>query len=194
MTSMELFGPNDLFKFNNINLDPLTATYNLDFYLGYFSKWPDYNYLLRAVDGSPIGYVMGKAETARHLSEEVARSPAVKKWHGHVTAVTVAPEHRRMGLGVALMHILEDVTEKIYKGYFVDLYVRASNPAVQWYEKQGYSTYRTVLEYYQDYGRANEDALDMRKAFVSLDPKKETEVPLKQNGGKVSWSELDSTL
>lgn len=35
-----------------------------------------------------------------------------KLWHGHVTAVTVSPEFRRLGLAHRLMNHLEDVTEK----------------------------------------------------------------------------------
>lgn len=40
-------------------------------------------------------------------------------WHGHVTALTVGPEYRRLGLAATLMNILEDVSEKwvySYKG------------------------------------------------------------------------------
>ena len=33
-------------------------------------------------------------------------------WHGHVTALTVAPEYRRLGLAAKLMNILEEVSEK----------------------------------------------------------------------------------
>jgi N-terminal acetyltransferase B complex catalytic subunit len=35
-------------------------------------------------------------------------------WHGHVTALTVAPEFRRLGLAKSLMDILEQVSEKMY--------------------------------------------------------------------------------
>ncbi len=35
-------------------------------------------------------------------------------WHGHVTAVTVAPEYRRLRLGDRLMKMLENVSEKVY--------------------------------------------------------------------------------
>lgn len=34
-------------------------------------------------------------------------------WHGHVTAVTVAPEFRRLGLAQTLMDWLEEVSEKV---------------------------------------------------------------------------------
>lgn len=37
-----------------------------------------------------------------------------KLWHGHVTAVTVAPDYRRMGLASNLMSILEQITDIVY--------------------------------------------------------------------------------
>lgn len=99
-----------------------------------------------------MGYIMGKAEGQG------------EQWHGHVTAVTVAPEFRRLGLGRKLMSILEDVSEKVYNGYFVDLYVRASNEvAIGMYKRFGYSIYRRVIKYYS--GGPEEDAFDMRRAL-----------------------------
>ena len=35
-----------------------------------------------------------------------------ENWHGHVTALTVAPEFRRLGLAGKLMSILEDISDK----------------------------------------------------------------------------------
>jgi len=46
--------------------------------------------------------VMGKAEGS------VAR----EEWHGHVTALSVAPEFRRLGLAAKLMELLEEISEK----------------------------------------------------------------------------------
>jgi N-terminal acetyltransferase B complex catalytic subunit len=46
--------------------------------------------------------VMGKAEGTG------------KNWHGHVTAITVAPEYRRLGLADGMMNLLEQVSEKTY--------------------------------------------------------------------------------
>jgi N-terminal acetyltransferase B complex catalytic subunit len=97
-------------------------------------------------------------------------------WHGHVTAVTVAPEYRRQQLAKKLMHILEEITEKTYNAYFVDLFVRASNrPAITMYEKLGYVVYRRVLKYYS----GEEDGLDMRKA-MPRDIEKKSVIPLKR--------------
>ena len=38
MTTLRPFKCDDLFRFNNVNLDPLTETYNLGFYLTYLSR------------------------------------------------------------------------------------------------------------------------------------------------------------
>ena len=46
--------------------------------------------------------VMGKAEG--NVQQE--------EWHGHVTAVTVAPEYRRLGLAAKLMSNLEEISER----------------------------------------------------------------------------------
>mmetsp|Transcript_24205 Transcript_24205/g.63207 ORF Transcript_24205/g.63207 Transcript_24205/m.63207 type:complete len:184 (+) Transcript_24205:80-631(+) len=167
MTTTRPFKCDDLFKFNRVNLDPLTETYNMSFYFKYLARWPDYFSLTESTSGRMMGYIMGKAEGAG------------KDWHGHVTAVTVAPEYRRLGLAKKMMDGLEELSEKKYNGYFVDLFVRRSNDvAVAMYQKFGYEIYRTVLKYYTgDAEEENEDAFDMRKA-LARDPKKESMVPL----------------
>lgn len=86
------------------------------------------------------------------------------EWHGHITALTVAPEYRRLYLARNMINILEMVSDQIYKGFFVDLYVRCANHiAVEMYEGLGYSVYRRVREYYGSLGlgkggRDEEDA------------------------------------
>jgi N-terminal acetyltransferase B complex catalytic subunit len=117
------------------------------------------------------GYLLGKVEGDK--SEEK------KHWHGHVTAVTVAPEFRRQGLARSLMDYLEEVTIKRHNGYFVDLFVRPSNTvAINMYKSLGYVVYRRVLGYYSG-GADNdtEDAFDMRKS-MPRDKDKVTMVPL----------------
>lgn len=36
-----------------------------------------------------------------------------QEWHGHVTAITVAPEFRRLGIANRFMELLEEVSEKM---------------------------------------------------------------------------------
>ncbi|EFJ08229.1 hypothetical protein SELMODRAFT_90855 [Selaginella moellendorffii] len=148
MTTIRRFTCADLFRMTHINFDHLTETFNMHFYLTYLSQWPDYFHVAEAPNGHLMGYIMGKVEGIG------------ESWHGHVTAVTVAPEYRRQQLAMKLMNILEEVTEKTYNGYFVDLFVRASNTlAIRMYKKLGYVIYRRVIKYYS----GEEDALDMRK-------------------------------
>eukprot|EP00040_Diaphanoeca_grandis_P025985 m.144754 g.144754 ORF g.144754 m.144754 type:complete len:181 (-) comp30393_c1_seq1:37-579(-) len=167
MTTTRPFVCDDLFKFNRVNLDPLTETYNLSFYFKYLARWPGYFTVAESASGRQMGYVMGKAE-----------GPGTN-WHGHVTALTVSPEYRRLGLAVKLMDSLEEISEKKYNAYFVDLFVRKSNDvAVLLYKKLGYVVYRTVLNYYTSDGESGaEDAYDMRKA-LPRDPDKKSMVPL----------------
>eukprot|EP01027_Heterolobosea_sp_BB2_P011351 GEZU01016526.1.p1 GENE.GEZU01016526.1~~GEZU01016526.1.p1 ORF type:complete len:121 (-),score=18.45 GEZU01016526.1:233-595(-) len=111
-----------------------------------------------------MGYIMGKAEGKGEL------------WHGHVTAVTVAPDYRRLHLAERLMFLLEEISEKIHDAYFVDLFVRVSNSvAIGMYKKFGYSVYRQVIGYYS----GEEDAYDMRKA-LRRDVEKKSIIPLKK--------------
>jgi ribosomal protein S18 acetylase RimI-like enzyme len=77
--------------------------------------------------------VMGKAEGEGPL------------WHGHVTAVTVAPRYRRLGLARQLMDALEGVATYAHNAYFVDLFVRVSNAlAIAMYRSFGYEVHRQV--------------------------------------------------
>ena len=86
-------------------------------------------------------------------------------WHGHVTALTVAPQARRMGIARKLSNGLEQACDA-QDAWFMDLFVRKSNAAVGMYKGMGYSVYRRVLDYYSDDptgGGTAEDAYDMRK-------------------------------
>ena len=154
MTSLRRFKCDDLFRFNNVNLDVLTETYSMGFYLQYLAKWPEYFQVTESPSGQLMGYIMGKAEG------EGNQLPSVKTLHGHVTAVTVAPEYRRLGLARRMMRILEDISIVSHSCYFVDLYVRKSNAlAIDMYQRLGYSVFREVIGYYS----GEENAYDKSK-------------------------------
>jgi N-terminal acetyltransferase B complex catalytic subunit len=85
MATLRPFRADDLFKFNHINLDPLTETYNISFYMQYLAQWPSICATYEDHTGRIMGYILGKAEGHENL------------WHGHVTALTVSPEYRRLG-------------------------------------------------------------------------------------------------
>mmetsp|Transcript_1987 Transcript_1987/g.4441 ORF Transcript_1987/g.4441 Transcript_1987/m.4441 type:complete len:182 (-) Transcript_1987:4157-4702(-) len=179
MTTLRPFKLMDLFKFNNVNLDILTETYGIHFYGRYLASWPEYCQIAESPSGTVQGYVLGKVEGAQF-------DDSLKSWHGHVTAVTVAPTSRRQGLATALMKYLEDVTVQRHNGWFVDLFVRKSNQvAIGMYEKMGYVIYRKVRGYYS--GPDSEDAYDMRKAM----PRDATQATLISRKRSISPSELE---
>lgn len=90
-------------------------------------------------------------------------------WHAHITALTIAPEARRLGIGRILTEQLEAAADA-NDAWFVDLFVRRSNhKAIAFYRSMGYSVYRVVKDYYGDHSSdptaSSEDAYDMRKAM-----------------------------
>jgi len=173
MTTIRPFSVFDLYKFNNVNLDPLTETYGFNFYLQYLINWPEYFQVCEHPNGEIMGYVMGKAE-GRDTN-----------WHGHVTAVTVAPNYRRLHLAARMMKGLEAISEQ-KDCYFVDLFVRVGNKvAIEMYENLGYTIYRRIIDYYS--GAPDEDAFDMRKA-LKRDVEKKSMIPIKV---PVSCTEVD---
>ncbi len=122
MSLLRPFRATDLFKFNNVNLDHWTETYSLSFYLSYLAQWPDLSFLQTApASGRTMGYVIGKAEGHDPNPSSLSSSSNAKSYrneiptlHGHVTAITVAPEYRRLGLANGMMQLLEDVSDRVY--------------------------------------------------------------------------------
>lgn len=112
MRTIRRFTCNDLFTFNAVNLDFYTETvritfleypanllglcclqrdckreaeclqYHIPFYLDYLARWPEYCLMAEGAHGQAMGYIIGKVEGEG------------QNWHGHITAVTIAPEYR----------------------------------------------------------------------------------------------------
>ena len=125
MSELRRFRALDLFSFNPINLDRLTETYNLSFYLNYMATWPDLFLVQHAPssisptplanqmhslslqhkssrEGRMMGYLMGKLEGRG------------TEWHSHVTAITVSPEYRRLGVAKGMMDGFELSSDQYY--------------------------------------------------------------------------------
>eukprot|EP00919_Chromeraceae_sp_WS-2016_P036531 GHVR01086759.1.p1 GENE.GHVR01086759.1~~GHVR01086759.1.p1 ORF type:complete len:179 (+),score=34.53 GHVR01086759.1:70-606(+) len=153
MTSIRPMIVNDLFHITNINLDEYTETFGMNFYYHYLSKWPECCFIAEASDGTIAGYMIGKVEGTG------------LDWHGHCSAVSVAPEFRRIGLARSLMTRLEEISDVTHNCFYVDLFVRPSNvSAVNMYRKSGYYIYRiSICRTIPDYYSGVEDGLDMRK-------------------------------
>jgi N-terminal acetyltransferase B complex catalytic subunit len=125
---------------------------------------------------------MGKLEASPSYYE---LSEHYLPWHAHITALTVAPESRRLGLARILSQSLEQQGDE-HNAWFVDLFVRKSNSkAIGLYKGLGYSVFRTVEDYYvDDVANPNsdkgEDAYDMRKPLKRDKTKKH----IRENGEK----------
>lgn len=109
---------------------------------------------------------MGKVESS---PDAYKFSEHYLPWHAHITALTVAPEARRLGIGKILTEQLETAAD-CHDTWFVDLFVRRSNTrAITFYTNMGYSVFRVVKDYYGDHAtdssKRSEDAFDMRKSM-----------------------------
>lgn len=139
------------------NLDPLTENYDTHFYIEYMARWPSLFTVAENKDGQIIGYsellyriaqaalsvctdgpfwsvVMGKVEEDSSL---YSFSEHYLPWHGHVTALTVAPQYRRLGIAKLLTAAFEQACNNL-DAWFVDLFVRAGNDtAIKMYKGMG---------------------------------------------------------
>ncbi|CAK77295.1 unnamed protein product (macronuclear) [Paramecium tetraurelia] len=159
MSTIKPFQIFDILDYNNINLDILTETFNVGFYGKYIAKWPEFCISIKNHFGNFQGYLLGKIEGEKANNNK-------QNWHGHISAITVAPEYRRQGVARFLMNYIEDVTNS-QNGWYVDLFVRPSNKiAVLMYQNFGYEIYQTVYQYYSGQNGKCEDAYDMRKSML----------------------------
>ena len=175
MVSLQRWSLEDIWKYSRVNIDQWTETYSIPFYLYYTLQWPKLAWTVRNNSDTVVGYILGSAKVD---------DPSQAK--GHVTAVTVCEDYRRLGIASMLMSLLETASEKLYSAYFVDLYVRPTNKHAQtMYEKLGYVLYRRIINYYET---LNEDGYDMRKS-LPLDKEKKFSIPLDH---PVTKDEVDS--
>ncbi len=147
------FKPEDLEAVVNINLSTLPENYSSSFYLNHYYSYPK-AFIVADNGGEVVGYAMCRVEYG--LSN--VKFGFCHK--GHVISVAVLPEHRKRGMGRALMDSAM-VAMKAYGSSEFYLEVRVSNqPAVAMYEKLGYHVAKRLRGYYMD----GEDAYLMARA------------------------------
>jgi hypothetical protein len=56
MSTIRPMRPNDLLLISSTNLDHLTETYNIGFYMEYLTKWPELCQVIEGIDGQIEGY------------------------------------------------------------------------------------------------------------------------------------------
>ena len=115
MTTIRRFVCDDLFRFNNVNLDPLTETvraarvaarsrrarcgllaqadaargaqYNLPFYLQYLAKWPEYFAFAEGPGGACQGYSARRRQPRLSSLASCAHAPAPRAVMGKAEGV-----------------------------------------------------------------------------------------------------------
>jgi len=145
------FTMNDLPSVTQINQTCLPENYTDIFFVDLFRRHPE-TFLIAQVEEKIVGYIMCRVEVG--LSS-IGLSGLVKK--GHVVSVAVLPEHRRKGIGQALVTQAMEGMRK-YNAKQCYLEVRVTNQeAVALYKKLGFGVARTIHGYYAD----GEDAFVM---------------------------------
>ncbi|KAH8308048.1 hypothetical protein KR059_005428, partial [Drosophila kikkawai] len=162
MTTPRLFHLEDMFKFNHIVLDPLVEVYPLPFFLPKILEHPDLVLTAVAPDDRLVGFILGTRIVDSKESFIGDGNYQQSACHGHISALAVAHDYRRLGLGTHLMESLRQLLDR-YKDPYVDLCVREKNHnAIDLYETLGYVKYRWLPQYY-----ANDHGYDMRLPLAS---------------------------
>jgi ribosomal-protein-alanine N-acetyltransferase len=135
---------NDLQSVVQINRVCLPENYTDFFFVDLFQRFSEL-FIVAENAGEVVGYIMCRLETG--LSN-FGLGGLVKK--GHIVSVAVLPQHRRHGVGEALVtRAIEAV--KLYNAKQCYLEVRVSNDeAVRLYKKLGFEVTRTMRGYYAD--------------------------------------------
>lgn len=143
----------DLISMQRCNLLCLPENYQLKYYLYHILSWPQLLYVAEDYDGSIVGYVLAKME-------EDASVP-----HGHITSLSVARTHRKLGLATTLMRAAHRAMDQVFRAQYVSLHVRVSNKAAfhLYHETLGYEIHKEEAKYYAD----GENAYSMRKQLGS---------------------------
>ncbi|KAH8414988.1 hypothetical protein KR215_003124 [Drosophila sulfurigaster] len=141
----------DLFTFNPLVFDPFTEVYRIGFFMRHIAQWPELAAASIAPDGRLVGFIFGKfLDGVKDNTQQ----------HGHVCALTVLSDYRRLGIASLLMNYFAQMLD-VKSAWYVDLYLRCSNSAAyNLYCALGYEMRRVLLDYYP--GDPEENAYDMR--------------------------------
>jgi ribosomal-protein-alanine N-acetyltransferase len=140
----------------NINRICLPENYTDFFFLDLHRRFPE-TFLVAEENGEIVGYIMCRIEFG--LSD-FGFSGLIKK--GHIVSVAVTPQHRRKGIGQALIvEALDGMRSYRAKQCFLEVRI-TNDPAINLYKKLGFKITRTIHGYYAD----GEDAYVMSKEIL----------------------------
>jgi ribosomal-protein-alanine N-acetyltransferase len=145
----------DLIPVMEINLKTLPEHYSDYFYESLLAELPE-AFIVGEIGGKHVGYIMCKTEYGFSNFKKLG---FVKK--GHVVSVAVLDEHRRKGIGRALV---EEAINGVKLKKCDELYLEvrcSNNDAVRLYERMGFFIKQRLKAYYRD----GEDAYLMAIEF-----------------------------
>ena len=136
--------PSDLISVMEINLKTLPEHYSDYFYESLLAELPE-AFIIAEIGGKPVGYIMCKTEFGFSNFKKLG---FVKK--GHVVSIAVVEEHRKKGIGNALVEeSVNGVKLRNCDEFYLE--VRCSNnEAVRLYEKLGFVIRQQLNAYYRD--------------------------------------------
>ncbi len=136
--------PSDLISVMEINLKTLPEHYSDYFYESLLAELPE-AFIVAEIGGKPVGYIMCKTEFGFSNFKKLG---FVKK--GHVVSIAVLEEHRKKGIGNALVEeSVNGVNLRKCDEFYLE--VRCSNnEAVRLYEKLGFVIRQQLNAYYRD--------------------------------------------
>jgi ribosomal-protein-alanine N-acetyltransferase len=157
MYKLRKFSVNDLASVTHINELCLPENYTDIFFVDLYRRFPE-AFVVAEEDDKVVGYIMSRVEVG---FSNFGLSGFIKK--GHIVSIAVLPEHRRKGIGAALVtQGMEGM--RAYSAKQCYLEVRVTNEeAIALYKKLGFEITRTVHGYYAD----GEDAFVMSRDLQS---------------------------
>lgn len=142
----------DIWEAIKINEKTLPEHYTYEFYLDIYRNFSE-GFLIAWLNGNAVGYIMNRIE--RGLSN--FGFTLVKM--GHVVSIAVLPEHRRKGIGTALLTTsLERMKNRGCEEAYLEVRV-GNEEAIRLYEKLNFVKVRVIRFYYSD----GEDAYVMAR-------------------------------
>lgn len=145
--SLRRFEPKDLPEVMSINRRCLPENYSEGFFMGLYERFPE-TFIVAEKDGAVVGYIMCRIETG---FSGLGFKPFRLSRKGHIISIAVLPEHRKKGLGRALIEKALEGMAKFYNAKSCYLEVRVSNDAaINLYKKIGFEVQRTIRGYYAD--------------------------------------------
>ncbi|MCS7094758.1 MAG: ribosomal protein S18-alanine N-acetyltransferase [Thaumarchaeota archaeon] len=146
----------DILEVMNINRLTLPENYTYSFFYSIAKSYPE-SFIVAESASKLVGYIMCRVE--RGFSK--FGGLRFRKL-GHVVSIAVMPEHRRKGIGKALMLEAMKAMRNVYHCDEVYLEVRVSNePAIKMYESLGFAIVDTIKHYYLDGENAHVMACDL---------------------------------